>query len=106
MPKAFNVRELIVKICASLRREKLSNACKNNDINNLKSILDVSTRWNSTFDMIKRALQLKVVIDYIEDIIGNDEEDKEENEEENNEENNEKNNEKNDGENDDDEKWN
>ncbi|CAB4488760.1 unnamed protein product [Rhizophagus irregularis] len=60
------LRELIVKICASsLRREKLSNACKNNDINNLKPILDIPTRWNSTFDMIKKALQLKVVLEYI-----------------------------------------
>ena len=58
----LQLRELIVKIRASpLRREKLSNACKNNDINDLKPILDVPTRWNSTFEMIKRALQLRIV---------------------------------------------
>jgi len=41
----LQLRELIVKIRASpLRREKLSNACKNNDINDLKPIVDVPTR--------------------------------------------------------------
>ncbi|CAB4478569.1 unnamed protein product [Rhizophagus irregularis] len=157
------LRELIVKIRASsLRREKLSNACKNNDINDLKPILDVPTRWNSTFDMIKRALQLKValeyivfhdkdlkkytfseekwaifeqiknfleifkevtvimsgshyptlsltvplyniLIDHVEDVIGND---KEDDDDEDDDEENEENNEENNGENDDDEKWN
>ncbi|PKY37155.1 hypothetical protein RhiirB3_461626 [Rhizophagus irregularis] len=56
------LNKLIIKICASpLRREKLSNTCKNNDINDLKPILDVPIKWNSTFNMIKRALQLKVI---------------------------------------------
>ena len=43
------------------RREKLSNACKNTQIKNLKPMIDTSTRWNSTYNMIKRATELKLV---------------------------------------------
>ncbi|CAB5351889.1 unnamed protein product [Rhizophagus irregularis] len=106
------LRELIVKIRASfLRREKLSNACKNNDINDLKPILDAleyivfhdkdlkkytfsEEKW-AIFDQIKNFLEIFKEVTVI--MLGNDEDDEEENEE---------NNEENDGENDDDEKWN
>ena len=43
------------------RQEKLSSKCEYHGINDLKPILDVPTRWNSTFDMINRALLLKEV---------------------------------------------
>ena len=46
---------------SSQRREKLSNACKTIQINDLKPIVDVPTRWNSTYEMIKRATDLKLV---------------------------------------------
>jgi len=39
----------------------LSSNCDFHGINDLKPILDVPTRWNSTYDMVNRALQLKEV---------------------------------------------
>ncbi|RIA88236.1 hypothetical protein C1645_826714 [Glomus cerebriforme] len=47
---AKKLKELIVKIHAfSLRREKLN----------------VHIRWNSTFDMIKRALKLRIALEFV-----------------------------------------
>lgn len=52
----------MIKIRASPQRcEKLYNTCKILNITILKPILDVETRWNSTYDMIKRAIILKNV---------------------------------------------
>lgn len=60
------VRNLIIKSCSSpQRRQKFSEISNLNSIKNLSPILDVPTRWNSTYDMIQRALSLKVVSFYL-----------------------------------------
>ncbi|GES82755.1 zinc finger BED domain-containing protein RICESLEEPER 2-like [Rhizophagus clarus] len=54
------LRQLIIKIQHSPQRlEKLSANCRLYNIDDLKPIQDVPTRWNSTYDMIERALKLK-----------------------------------------------
>jgi len=51
-----------VKIRASpQRREKLARQCEATNQKALELIADVKTRWNSTSDMIDRALILRVV---------------------------------------------
>ena len=56
------LRKLVVKIRASpQRRDKLSQQCKVLNIKDLQLIPDVKTRWNSTYDMIERALILQEV---------------------------------------------
>jgi len=56
------LRELITKIrVSSQHRDKLSSNCKTYNISDLKPILDVPTRWNSTYDIIERSLFLKEV---------------------------------------------
>ena len=53
---------LVTKIRISpQRREKLTINCELYKIKDLKPILDVQTRWNSTYDIINRALLLKEV---------------------------------------------
>ena len=47
------------------RREKLRMACQFQGIEELKPILDVSTRWNSTFEMCNRAVMLQTVLDTV-----------------------------------------
>ncbi|CAB4446768.1 unnamed protein product [Rhizophagus irregularis] len=60
------LRDLVNRIRASsLRREKLKMACKNNQLKDLTLIPDVPTRWNSTYEMISRSLQLKIAIDSV-----------------------------------------
>jgi hypothetical protein len=55
------VRNLIIKCRSSpQRRQKFKEISNLNNIS-LSPILDVSTRWNSTYEMINRALELKVV---------------------------------------------
>ena len=61
------LRKLIVKIRSlPQKREKFSRHCTDCNINNddqksLNLILDVRTRWNSTFLMLNRALKLREV---------------------------------------------
>ncbi|CAB4486883.1 unnamed protein product [Rhizophagus irregularis] len=60
------LRDLVNRIRASsLRREKLKMACKNNQLKDLTLIPDVPTRWNFTYEMISRSLQLKIAIDSV-----------------------------------------
>ncbi|CAB5205209.1 unnamed protein product [Rhizophagus irregularis] len=56
----YKLRKIVVKIRASLqRREHFKQQCTAVNIKPLELIPDVSTRWNSTDDMITRALELK-----------------------------------------------
>ena len=58
------LRKLIVKIRSSpQKREKFSRHCGLYDENkkSLNLILDVRTRWNSTYLMLNRALKLREV---------------------------------------------
>ncbi|CAB4410663.1 unnamed protein product [Rhizophagus irregularis] len=65
-PEIDKIRNLIVKSrSSSQRRKKFSEISKLNGVDDLLPILDVPTRWNSTYDMVKRALDLKVVFDKI-----------------------------------------
>ncbi|CAG8695432.1 1162_t:CDS:2, partial [Rhizophagus irregularis] len=65
-PEIDKIWNLIVKSCSSSQhRKKFSEISKLNGVDDLLPILDVSTCWNSTYDMVKRALDLKVVFDKI-----------------------------------------
>lgn len=53
---------MVVKIRSSpQRRQKFSKQCKASDLKDLQLIRDVATRWNSTFDMLDRAYELRQV---------------------------------------------
>lgn len=57
-----SLRELLKKIRNSSQKlEMLEKLCSSCDISPVKPILDVSTRWNSTYEMIIRAIQLRKV---------------------------------------------
>lgn len=65
------LRKLVVKIRASpLRRERFCQQCKAVNVKELQLIPDIKTRWNSTYDMIERAIFLREVkriyINYID----------------------------------------
>lgn len=47
------------------RRERFKKACQIHNLSQLKPILDVSTRWNSTFEMCNRAVKLQEVLDSV-----------------------------------------
>ncbi|CAG8570633.1 12996_t:CDS:2 [Ambispora leptoticha] len=48
---------------SSNHREKLKITCQIHKISLLKPILDIATRWNSTFDMCERAIVLQIALD-------------------------------------------
>src|ERR1700730_16769850 len=52
------------------RRQKFHNICLSNELEPLDLILDVRTRWNSTFQMMSRALQLKDAYNDMPDMDG------------------------------------
>jgi hypothetical protein len=57
---------LIIKVRdSSLGRLALSNKCEEMSLKNLLLTLDVPTRWNSTFMMVKRCLDLKDAINLL-----------------------------------------
>jgi hypothetical protein len=54
------LRRLIAKIRASPQRiEKLANQCELSGVPKLEAILDVRTRWNSTYKMLQRAEKIR-----------------------------------------------
>ncbi|CAB4495821.1 unnamed protein product [Rhizophagus irregularis] len=60
------LRKLVVKIHASpQRREKFSRQCEAAHLSDKELVVDVKTRWNSTFEMIKRSLELREALDNI-----------------------------------------
>ena len=60
------LRLLIVKIRSSpQQKEKFARCCKFFSIQSLNVILDVKTRWNSTYLMLDRALKLREVSSFI-----------------------------------------
>jgi hypothetical protein len=53
----LNLKGLVIKVRdSSLGRLALSNKCEEMSLKNLVLTLDVPTRWNSTFMMVKRCL--------------------------------------------------
>ena len=65
LPIEFAIRHLrqgIKKIRLSTkRRERWAQLCRNYKLTVLMPILDVPTRWSSTYNMLRRALQYKQV---------------------------------------------
>jgi hypothetical protein len=57
------VRDLLMSVKNSnIKRELLKAACAEKNLAILAPILDVETRWNSTYAMIFRAIQLRKVM--------------------------------------------
>jgi hypothetical protein len=56
------LRKLIVKIRASpQKREKFSKQCDILNLSKKELIIDVKTRWNSTYNMLERAFEYQEV---------------------------------------------
>ncbi len=61
--KLYQLRRVVNSIRSSgQRRERFENICINESkIDHLELIIDCPTRWNSSCDMIERALKMKPV---------------------------------------------
>jgi hypothetical protein len=58
------LRKLVVKVRESpQRRERFASQCDHDQVPHKELIVDVCTRWNSTHDMIERALELRKPLD-------------------------------------------
>ena len=58
------LRKMVVKVRESpQRRERFAHQCKLEGVHPKELVVDVRTRWNSTHDMIKRALELRGPLD-------------------------------------------
>lgn len=66
--KLSNLRKIVTSIrYSNLKLQRLQEKCTNLSKNYFKPILDVKTRWNSTYDMIVRAVELKQPISLLLD---------------------------------------
>jgi len=62
----FKLQKLFVKICASPQKcEIFENLLKQLEMDSAMPIIDVPTRWNSTYLMLECALQLKTALNHI-----------------------------------------
>lgn len=60
------LRKLVRKIRKSVQlRQKLKKICESYDMTYLVPIIDVTTRWNSTFHMILRAKKLRIPLRHL-----------------------------------------
>jgi len=58
------LRRLVVKIRSSpQRREKFAHQCQSSGVPAKELVADVKTRWNSTFAMVERALEMREPLD-------------------------------------------
>ena len=57
------LRELLKKVKYSPQKlDMLMKLCSSSDISQVKPLLDISTRWSSTYAMINQAIDIRKVI--------------------------------------------